>query len=144
MTDAYMPQAKTVEWETPQGLYDMLDAEFGFTLDVCATKDNFKHKNYFTPEQDALQQEWKGVCWMNPPYGRGLDKWMKKAYESSLEGATVVCLVQSSTDTNWWHNYSMKGEIRFIKGRVKFVIKGQADKPAPFSSAIVIFRNMKK
>lgn len=73
---------------------------------------------------------------MNPPYGREIGKWMKKAYESAQAGALVVCLVPSRTDTRWWHDYAMKGEIHFIKGRLKF---GNAKTNAPFPSAVVIF-----
>ncbi len=76
-------------------------------------------KKYFTPEMDGLKQEWNGTCWMNPPYGRGIGKWVKKAYESSLTGSTVVCLLPARTDTRWWHDYCMKGEIRLVKGRLK-------------------------
>ena len=84
----------------------------------------------------GLKQKWEGICWMNPPYGREISKWMKKAYEESLNGATIVCLVPSRTDTIWWHEYAMKGEVRLIKGRLRF--KG-AQSSAPFPSAIVIF-----
>ena len=127
-------------WATPQWMFDQLNDEFKFTTDVCASKENHKCDKYFTKEQNGLKQKWTGVCWCNPPYGRGeIDKWMEKAYESSLEGATVVCLVPSATDTKWWHNYVMKGKVRFVKGRVKFVIDNIDDKPAPFSSAIVVF-----
>jgi len=73
---------------------------------------------------------------MNPPYGREIGIWMKKAYESSLLGAKVVCLVPARTDTRWWHEYAMKGEIEFIKGRLKF---GDAKNSAPFPSAVVVF-----
>jgi len=73
---------------------------------------------------------------MNPPYGRTIGHWMKKAYESSLTGATVVCLVPSRTDTRWWHDYAMKGQIEFIRGRLKF---GNAKNSAPFPSALVVF-----
>ena len=125
------------DWETPQELFRQLNDEFHFTLDVCAFTHNAKCKNFFSPEIDGLSQEWNGVCWMNPPYGREIGKWVKKAYESSLNGATVVCLVPCRTDTKWWHDYCMKGEIRFIKGRVKFV---GAKENAPFPNAIVIFR----
>ena len=76
--------------------------------------------------------------WMNPPYGREIGKWMKKAYEESQQGCTVVCLVPSRTDTAWWHDYAMKAdEIRYIRGRLKF--QG-AENSAPFPSAVVIFR----
>ena len=86
---------------------------------------------------DALARRWTGVCWMNPPYGRTIGAWMRKAYNASRDGATVVCLIPSRTDTAWWHYYAMKGEIRFMRGRLKF---GGAKNSAPFPSAIVVFR----
>jgi phage N-6-adenine-methyltransferase len=130
--------SKTDKWETPQDLFDTLNEEFNFTLDVCALPENAKCKKFFTPKQNGLIQNWNGRCWMNPPYGREIGKWMKKAYESHKDGTLVVCLIPSRTDTKWWHNYAMKGEIRFIKGRLKF---GGAKNSAPFPSAIVIFNN---
>ncbi|ETK27382.1 phage N-6-adenine-methyltransferase [Paenibacillus larvae] len=133
--------SKTDMWETPQNLFDRLNEEFKFDLDVCAIPENAKCKRYFTPSEDGLKQEWKGACWMNPPYGRQIGKWIAKAYESSLEGATVVCLVPSRTDTKWWHGYCMKGEIRFIRGRLKF---GGSPHNAPFPNAVVIFRGRKE
>ena len=128
--------SKTDLHATPQVFFDALDKEFKFETDVCALPENHKCERYFTPEQDGLKQAWTGVCWMNPPYGRQIGSWMEKAYKSMLEGATVVCLVPSRTDTRWWHDYAMKGQIRFIKGRLKF---GEAKNSAPFPSAIVIF-----
>jgi len=129
--------SKTDLWATPQDFFNNLNAEFGFQTDVCCLPNNAKCKNFFTPEMDGLKQNWSGVCWMNPPYGRTIILWMRKAYESALVGATVVCLVPSRTDTAWWHDYAMKGDIRFIRGRLKF---GDAKNSAPFPSAIIIFR----
>ena len=129
--------SKTDLWATPQAFYDRYHAVYNFTLDVCASKDNAKCAAYYDIEADGLSQSWHGVCWMNPPYGRDIGKWMKKAYESSLQGATVVCLVPSRTDTKWWHEYAMQGQIEFIKGRLKF---GDAKNSAPFPSAIVVFK----
>lgn len=123
-------------WETPQKLFDELNQKYNFELDVCALPENAKCENYFTPEVDGLKQDWTGVCWMNPPYGREIGKWMKKALESSRNGAIVVCLVPARTDTAWWHDYAMKGEIEFIRGRLKF---GNSKNSAPFPSAIVVF-----
>src|ERR1043165_5064373 len=125
-------------WATPQDFFDRLNKRFGFTLDVCATPENAKCADYFTAEQDGLAQDWRGVCWMNPPYGRAIGHWMRKAYESSLAGATVVCLVPARTDTRWWHDYAMRGEVEFIKGRLKF---GSAKATAPFPSAVVVFHD---
>ncbi len=123
-------------WGTPQALFDILNEEFHFDLDVCATSENAKCKKYYSPEEDGLKQKWKGICWMNPPYGREIGKWMKKAFESALIGTTVVCLVPARTDTAWWFDYCAKGEIRFIKGRLKF---GGSKNAAPFPSAIIVF-----
>ena len=129
--------SKTDLWYTPQDFFKKYDDVYKFETDVCATDDNAKCAKYYTEEMDGLSQEWRGVCWMNPPYGRTIGKWMKKAYESSLSGTTVVCLVPARTDTNWWHDYAMKGDIEFIKGRLKF---GGSKNSAPFPSAVVVFK----
>lgn len=128
----------TDSWETPQPTFDPLNAEFHFDTDVCATKENAKCKRYFTPTDDGLSQRWEGVCWMNPPYGREIGKWVKKPYESASTGATIVCLLPARTDTAWWHDYCAKGEIRFIRGRLKF---GGHKNSAPFPSCVVVFRS---
>ena len=127
----------TCEWETPQELFDRLNAQYHFETDVCATAENAKCGKFYTKEQDGLKQDWGGVCWMNPPYGKEIGKWMEKAYtESRTAGATVVCLVPARTDTAWWHDYAMKGNITFLRGRLKF---GGCKNSAPFPSAIVVF-----
>ena len=125
------------DWATPQFLFDGLNAEFRFEVDVCANAENAKCKRFFSEQDNGLSQDWNGVCWMNPPYGRTIGLWMKKAFESSLNGALVVCLVPARTDTTWWHKYAMRGEIRYLRGRLKF---GESENSAPFPSAIVIFR----
>lgn len=137
-----MFSSKTPEWATPQDFFDKLNNEFVFTLDVCATKENAKCLRYFAPDDDGLTASWVSKtsherCWMNPPYGRGIGAWVKKAYLSATEGSTVVCLLPARTDTSWWHDYCMKGEVRFIRGRLKF---GDSKNSAPFPSAVVIFR----
>lgn len=109
------------------------------SLDVCALPENAKCARFYSPVEDGLAQPWSGVCWMNPPYGRQIGPWMRKAYEEAQRGATVVCLVPSRTDTAWWHDYAMKGEVRFLRGRLRF--QG-ASSSAPFPSALVIFGPM--
>lgn len=127
----------TDQWATPQDFFDQQNALYGpFDVDVCADSTNAKCQRFFDKSADGLQQKWSGKCWMNPPYGREIGRWMKKAYESSLNGALVVCLVPARTDTNWWHDYAMNGEITFIKGRLKF---GGSKNSAPFPSALVVF-----
>lgn len=111
--------------------------EFNFTLDVAATSTNTKCKKYFTVNDDGLTQNWDGICWMNPPFGKVMKKWVEKAYKESLRGNTVVCLLPARTNTNWWHDYCMKGEVRFIKGQVKF--KGY-ERGLWMPMAIVVFK----
>jgi phage N-6-adenine-methyltransferase len=136
-----MMSSNTDMWATPPDFFNKLNEEFSFELDVCAIEDNAKCDKYFSPEEDGLQQAWEGICWMNPPYGRVIGDWVKKAYESSTKGATVVCLLPARTDTKWWHEYCMKGEIRLVKGRLKF---GDGKNSAPFPSAVVIFGRQAK
>lgn len=125
-------------WETPLDLFERLDQEFNFDLDVCANSLNKKCDKYYTLEENGLIQEWKGNIWCNPPYGRNIVKWVKKAYESSLNGNLVVMLLPARTDTKWFHDYIYnKSEIRFIKGRLKF---SNSKLSAPFPSMIVIFK----
>ena len=143
MNTRVMFSSKTDEWETPQDLFDELNKEFQFDLDVCANGDNHKCKLWWNKEQDGLYQSWHKhakTFWMNPPYGREIGKWVKKAYEESQKGCTVVCLLPARTDTKWFHEYIYgKTEIRFIKGRLKF---GGSKNSAPFPSMIVIFREV--
>jgi site-specific DNA-methyltransferase (adenine-specific) len=131
-------ESKSLDWETPWPVFHEYDAEFHFTLDVCATAETAKCARYFTPEMDGLVQNWSDdICWMNPPYGREIERWMEKAYLSSLAGATVVCLVPSRTGTQWWHAWVLeKAEVRLRKGRITFV--GAKD-PAGFASVAVLY-----
>lgn len=136
----------SVTWDTPQDFYDKLDKEFTFTLDPCCLPNSAKCSKFFTPEEDGLKQSWIGdTVFMNPPYGRAIKDWVKKAYEESLNpDTTIVCLLPSRTDTKWFNDYILdtKAEIRFVKGRLKFENKSlpeQKSDPAPFPSVVVIF-----
>lgn len=132
--------SKTNEWSTPQDFFDELDKEFNFTLDPCSTSENAKCAKYFTVEDDGLKQDWSNdVVFMNPPYGREIKHWIKKAYEEHIKGATVVCLIPSRTDTTYWHDYifGKASDIRFLRGRLKF---GDSKNSAPFPSAVIIYK----
>jgi phage N-6-adenine-methyltransferase len=128
------------EWETPPDLFKRYDDMYHFDLDVCATTENAKCKRFFSPSDDGLQQQWIGNCWMNPPYGRKVDAWIKKAFESAQQGATIVALLPARTDCRWFHEYIWPGKARieFIRGRIKFVMAGK-NNSAPFPSMIVIW-----
>jgi len=135
--------SKTDDHSTPQDFFDKLNEEYQFELDVCASESNAKCPKFFTKEEDALKQDWTGVCWMNPPYGRDIINWMKKAYtEHKKHKNVIVCLVPVRTDTNWWHSYvEGKAKVTFIKGRLKF---GNAQNSAPFPSALVVYKPRQK
>lgn len=126
-------------WATPQDFFDNLNGEFHFTLDVCALPSNAKCKEYYTPEDDGLSKTWQGRCYMNPPYGREIIKWVEKAYTSVKNGEAdiCVCLLPARTDTRWFQNFCLKSnDIRFVKGRLHF--SGCKD-AAPFPSCVVVF-----
>ena len=139
MNTELMFSSKTDLWETPKDLFDKLNNEFHFTLDVCATPENAKCDSFYTKEQDGLSQPWKGVVWCNPPYGRQIGEWVRRAFLASVSGSTVVMLLPARTDTKWFHDYIYKRnnvEIRFIRGRLKF---GGNKNSAPFPSMVVVF-----
>ena len=138
MINQGMFTSNTDMWETPQWFFNELDNEFGFTLDACAIKENAKCYNFYSPEQNGLNQPWTGTVWCNPPYGRQISKWVKKAHESAGNGTTVVMLLPARTDTKWFHDYIYGvAEIRFVRGRLKF---GGSKNGAPFPSMVVVFR----
>jgi len=137
----YGAVAKSIEWGTPQYLYDALDHEFNFTLDVAASDKLHVCERYFTKEIDGLKQSWANErAFMNPPYGRDIADWVEKANKETFkECILVVGLLPVRADTRWFHNHILpNAEIRFIKGRLKF---GGFKQGAAFASMIVIWRN---
>lgn len=128
------------EYSTPQTLFDLLNNEFHFILDACATKENAKCEKYFTMDDNGLKQNWLNPTFCNPPYGNQIKFWVQKSYEESLKGNTVVCLIPSRTETKYQHEIIFKyaNAICFIKGRLKF-IRNKIGNPAPFPSQLVIF-----
>lgn len=147
MNKDLMFSSQSTEWETPQALFDQLNAEFGFTLDPCATHENALCKKYYTKTEDGLAQDWTGeIVYCNPPYGRNsLPRWIKKCHDEAEKGVTVVMLIPARTDTRAFHRYIYgKAEIRFIQGRIRFGAGGICKNAAPFPSMIAIFRNQKE
>lgn len=155
MASMQQSQNERQDYETPPDLFKALEAEFGpLDLDSCAVPSTAKLPRYWTPEDDALVQDWSGLrVWMNPPYGRGIGKWVEKARTAAL----AVCLLPARTDTRWWQDniggengswHPWVQEVRFLRGRVNFWIDGEPAKdpetgrPAAgkFPSAVVILR----
>jgi len=142
MDDVLFSAGGSTEWETPQDLFLMINHVYKFDIDVCATRENTKCKRYFTPEVDGLAQNWTGTVWCNPPYGRDVVKWVQKAHESHKQGATVVMLLPSRTDTQWIHQYVFgSAQVIFLKGRLKFEEGGSS---APFPSILAVWGGQEK
>ena len=133
--------AKT-DWETPDDVFIPLDKEFGFSLDVAASAQNTKCSSFLSEEDNALEKQWSGTCWCNPPYGRDLQKWVRKAVIETWNHVTTVMFIPARTNTKWWHEFCIPfGEVRFVKGRPKF---GGANQGLPWPLAIIIFRGKPK
>lgn len=135
--------SKNMCWCTPQDFFDKLNAEFGFVLDPAATDKTAKCSLYYTPETDGLSQSWDrgGAVFCNPPYGREIGKWVKKAFIEARGGFPIALLIPARTDTNYFHDYIYgKAEIRFVRGRLHFTDDdGNAVNAAPFPSMVVIY-----
>ena len=134
-----MVSSKSNEWVTPQDLFDELNEEFAFTLDPCSTDGNCKCEKHYTIADNGLSKDWSGeVVFLNPPYCGHTAAWVRKALAESKKGSLVVCLIVSSTDRSYWHEYIFPhaAQIRFVRGRLKF---NGAATSAPFASAVVIF-----
>lgn len=130
----------TDEWATPAWLTAQLAAEFGpFDTDPSATPQNAKAPLFYTVADDGLSQPWKGVVWLNPPYGRGIGDWMAKARGEVANGNAerVICLPPARVDTRWWRDsVAAASLVRIWPGRIAF---GDGSSPAPFPSAVIVF-----
>ena len=136
-------------WATPRMLFDELNEQYCFGLDAAAlSTSTLVLKNWYGPDhpdenkRDALNRSWvddtpNKTVWLNPPYGRLIGQFLKKANEEAVKGAIVVCLIPARTDTRWFHDYCLNHRIEFIRGRLKF---GNATNSAPFPSALVVMR----
>lgn len=138
MNTDLMFSSKTGKWDTSDGLIADLSTVFKWDLDVCASRPNVC-ANYYDENANGLMHDWRGLCWMNPPYGPAIGDWVGAAsiFAHSFEETAVVCLVPARTDTRWWQdNVGCASLVVFIRGRLKF---GNAKNSAPFPSAFVVF-----
>lgn len=133
------------DWETPQNFYDRLNAKYHFEWDLAASDDNAKCSCYFTSDENSLEYDWGGLSgnlFLNPPYGRELKLWVRKAANTKLKAKqNLVMLIPARTDTSYWHDYIFNhAEIKFLRGRLKFEVGGISGDSAPFPSALVIYK----
>lgn len=138
----YIARAGTVEWATPLAFFERLDTVWRFTVDVAADAGNAKCARYYDAAADGLKQDWSGErVWCNPPYGRGIGDWVRKAATTveTAPSTVVVMLVPARTDVAWFHDYCLQNpdcRVEFIRGRLKF---GDSKVGAPFPSMLLTF-----
>ena len=129
-----------LDWETPNDLFRVLDDEFHFVWDLAAGAHNSKVPNgsFFSEESSAFDHDWpRGPCWLNPPYGKGMNEWADRILEQTKLGTTVVMLIPVRSSTKWWHKLvPHASEVRLMKGRIQFV---GADRRAPFPTCVIVF-----
>lgn len=130
------------DWATPPHVFRYFDEKYHFQLDAAAREDNALCERFIGPETDSLSVPWQAqTVWLNPPYGRGVGRWVEKAYREAKAGKTVGVLIFARTDTRWWHDFVMKSLVVYlIRGRLKFVAgDGSASNPATAPSCFVVF-----
>lgn len=137
----------TDERSTPWELFNELNYEFCFTLDVCASDENTKCKRYFTKQHSGLLKDWSNeICFMNPPYS-DIRSWLRKAYQENMRNDVVtVCILPCDTSTGWFHDfiwnrvrhevYHKNIQLRFPRGRYKF---GKYTTSPKFATIIAVF-----
>lgn len=137
------------DWQTPLPIFEALDREFGFKVDVAASDENHLCAAYYTKRDDALSRSWSEGCdhmvaWCNPPYSRKVGEWLAKGAEEAAKGVTSVFLIMARTETKWWHEYIMKyaSEVRLVEGRIHYVDPSEPRRceASPAPAAIIIFR----
>src|SRR5262249_27110921 len=117
------PESRRDDWETPWSVFNAIAERHGpFELDAAALPHNAKAAMFYTPEDDGLVQPWIPRTWLNPPYGRRLPLWLKKAVREAVINVTTVALLPAHTDTGWFHDLVLPyADLEFVRGRINFV-----------------------
>lgn len=115
------------DWRTLDYLFNQLNYEFNFEIDLCATEENKKLPRYcenvFTFNEKNLSS------FMNPPYSRPKN-FIIKTYELAFQNnCLVVLIVKCDTSTSWWgtfwdyinHKPRNNIEIRYFPKRIQFI-----------------------
>ena len=135
-----MVSSKRNDWETPAEVFDYFNKIFNFDLDAAASYENTKCRQFFTEKDNALERDWPTYgerVWLNPPYGKGMSRWITKAQQEADKGPLVVCLLKHATETKWWDTIiESQATVIRIRGRIKF--SGNKVN-APFPAVVVIF-----
>lgn len=139
--------SRKMDWRTPPEVFAFFNERYAFGFDAAARPDNALLPDFIPPEVDALSVRWRDLfpdataAWVNPPYGRGIESWMRKCASEAESGLLVGALIFARTDTRWWHDHVMKARtVWLIKGRIRFLgDDGQPGNSAPAPSAFVVW-----
>ena len=128
---AWYGNKKSNDVATPKSLYDILNAEFKFDFDPCPFCHDISKWN-------GLEIDWKKSNFVNPPYGKEISKWTKKAIVEMRKGNSSVFLITARTSSKYWMEtiYRYAKEIRFLKTGVFF--EG-FDQKCPLPLAIIVY-----
>lgn len=135
-------------WGTPDEIFEYFDAIYNFKFDLAASEQNKKCSEFFSEKDNSLIQDWhriNGWLWLNPPYGRNLKLWIKKAHEEMEKGAMICMLIPASVGTLYWHEYIINrvNKIYFFKGRIQFITQDNKKMAgAMYDSALVEFQKV--
>ena len=127
------------EWTTPCNIIDLvLEALGSIDLDPCADEaHSVQAVHHFVQTDDGLDQDWHGRVYMNPPYGREIERWVAHLCREYRMGRTTeaIALLPARTDTAWMRRLESYPKC-FIRGRLRF---GNRKSGAPFPSVAVYF-----
>ncbi|MGI9556052.1 MAG: DNA N-6-adenine-methyltransferase [Cyanophyceae cyanobacterium] len=145
MDKKLMFSSVTDQWATPLKVYDNVISHLNLDpqWDLAADQSNSKCTNFIDESQDSLKTKWPSgeVCWLNPPYGKLLKKFVDKCVtelEGSAPPSKVIWLLPARTDTKWFNSLSKHpncSKVIFLKGRIKF---GSETTDAPFPSVVIV------
>lgn len=108
------------DWYTPPDIF--LSLGLMFDLDPCSpgTGHWVPARQVYTKEDDGLTQSWRGLVFMNPPYGgrNGHVPWLEKF----LLHGNGIAVVRSYTSAGWFHEHMAKADAwLFPRGKTKFI-----------------------
>lgn len=145
--------SQSVEWFTPPWVIEHARLLIGgalFDLDPasnCHAQAYIQAKEWYgldhplPDHRDGLRVSWYGNVWLNPPYGRGILRWIQKAVDEYRAGRAtrIVCLVPARLDTRWFRllHTTMRG-MYVYRSRLVFLSPTGTTSTAPFPSVLVV------
>lgn len=152
--DVRLQQPERHDWNTPEEFLSTLYQFSPVALDPFANENSkvIADKVYRLDKgEDALKLNWRHsfrnslgawitLTFSNPPYGDFLPIAVQRASDEAKEGAEIILLTPSRTDTEWFEALQGRATaLAFWKGRLMFEVFGKEPEPAPFASLVSYF-----